>query len=219
MIKKLPLKYILTTMVFVIGVLTVSAQISLREISLKEQIENSSLVIEGKVIAKKSFWDADHRLIYTANTVEVYKVFKGEPVSFIEVITIGGTVGLKALLVSNSLKLHEGSLGVFTLYDSNVSLNSKNFIKNKQFRAYSSLQGFYKYDLYNDKAINAFRRRKGIISSFYNDIMRVTNLNYKEILSFNVLSAHKKYSQKNNSLAPTNITFAPTIIRLELNLS
>ena len=212
MIKKLPLKFVLTAMVFVISILTVSAQISLREISIKEQIENSSLVIEGKVIAKKSFWDADQRLIYTANTVEVYKVFKGEPVSFIEVITIGGTLGLKALVVSNSLKLHEGSLGVFTLYDSNVSLNSKNSIKNKQYKTYSSLQGFYKYDLYNDKAINVFSKRKGIKATLYSDIIRITNTNFKELSSFDVISAHKKSTQNNNLLPPAIITFAPTTI-------
>ncbi len=77
MIRKLRLKFTLTTLAFFIGFLTVSAQVSLREISLKEQLDNSSLVIEGKVIAKRTFWDVDRKSIYTANTVEVYKVFKG----------------------------------------------------------------------------------------------------------------------------------------------
>ena len=35
------------------------------------------LIAEGKVIEKKSFWNNEHTMIYTANTIEVYKLFKG----------------------------------------------------------------------------------------------------------------------------------------------
>ena len=92
-----------------------TAQVSIKETSLKNQIDNSSLVVEGKVISKKAFW-GDDGLIYTANTVEIYKVFKGELVETIEVITVGGTVGSRALISSTSLKLRENDTGIFMLY-------------------------------------------------------------------------------------------------------
>ena len=52
---------------------SVFSQTMLKEISLGQQINKSTLVIEGKVVSKRSFWQ--NSLIYTANTVEVYKVF------------------------------------------------------------------------------------------------------------------------------------------------
>ncbi len=42
------------------------AQGALKEIPLKQQIEKSSLIIEGKVISKQSFWDANRHNIYTS---------------------------------------------------------------------------------------------------------------------------------------------------------
>ncbi len=212
MIRKLRLKFTLTTLAFFIGFLTVSAQVSLREISLKEQLDNSSLVIEGKVIAKRTFWDVDRKSIYTANTVEVYKVFKGDAVETIEILTQGGIVGLEAVLFSHALKLGKGSLGIFTLYDSNVSVGSNNMTQFKQYKTYSSIQGFYKYDLQNDLATNTFNKRKGITTSFYNDVVKMTKRNYIEVSSFDIEKLQKKQSQKNSLFAPTNITFTPTVI-------
>jgi hypothetical protein len=79
------------------------------EVPLIEQVQNSSQIVEGKVIAKASYWDTAQGHIYTVNTVEVYKVFKGLPsTTLVEVITPGGTVGLSAELVTPSLELFEG---------------------------------------------------------------------------------------------------------------
>ena len=46
------------------------AQVMLKEISFKEQIDNSTMNVEREVIAKTSFWS--NNLIYTANTVKVH---------------------------------------------------------------------------------------------------------------------------------------------------
>ncbi|GAA4889613.1 hypothetical protein GCM10023311_12100 [Flaviramulus aquimarinus] len=192
------------------GYSSVIAQVSLKESSLKDQINNSSLVVEGKVVSKKSFWDVDHRLIYTANTVEVYKVFKGNTITTIDVITIGGTVGLTALIASNSLKLQKGSVGIFTLYDSNV--NSKSISKNKQFKTYGAIQGFYKYDLYTDAAANPFNKKQGIKSVFYNEIMSHTKMDFIEVADFNIESIRSKFNTNNKGPAITITNFSPTTI-------
>ncbi|PWH83670.1 hypothetical protein DIS18_03700 [Algibacter marinivivus] len=212
MIRKLPLKFTFLLLTFLINIPTIFAQVSLREISLKEQVDNSSLVAEGKVVAQRSFWDADHKLIYTANTVEVYKVFKGDVVETIEVLTVGGTVGLTALVSSHALKLHEGNIGVFTLHNNDVPIATVDITDKKQFRAYSGVQGFYEYDLDNNTVINKFSQRKGIQNTLYSDINNITKVNYKEVSAFDVLDEQRKFSQKNNSLPPASITFTPTTI-------
>lgn len=187
------------------------SQVALREIPLIQQIENSNLIIEGKVISKKSFWDSTNTLIYTSNTVEVYKVFKGNYIETVEVITVGGTVGLDALISSNSLKLSEGNIGVFMLYDSNITLSlSNNPTSIKQFRTYSSSQGFYKYDLYNDFVSNPFGRRSNIKSSFYKEITDKTKTNFIKVKDFDV-SLYNKETSTDKVLAPAITNFSPTV--------
>ena len=122
-IKTIP-QILLNIIFFAILGTTGYSQTLLREIPLGDQIEMSSLVIEGKVISKRSFWDSNRYNIYTVNTVQVLKVFKGKSVNEIEVVTIGGTVGSEALIVSPSLKLQEGDIGVFTLENNRTSLDA-----------------------------------------------------------------------------------------------
>ena len=183
------------------------AQEMLREISLKEQIDNSILVVEGEVLSKTSFWN--NNLIYTASTVRVFKVFKGEPVSTIEVITLGGTVNLEAMMVSSSLKLQTGAVGLFVLQNSDVTNAQVSKSAAKAFKPYSAIQGFYKYNLYDDVAVNPFNKKKGISSAFYKEIMTATGTNYVEVSSFNTVELNKSLNQK-GALAPSITNFNPT---------
>ncbi len=188
---------------------SVSAQLMIKEVSLSEQIEKSSLVLEGKVLSKKYFWNINHEKIYTVNTVEVYKVFKGETLSTIEIITPGGIVGLDAQIVYPSLKLNIEDTGVFTLNDNYVKLDTKELSNKRLFKAYGSLQGFYKYDIDSDIVANQFISKKGITSVFYNEIKTHTKTDYIQISNFNTQS---KLSKSNKtSLLPIAIeSFSPT---------
>jgi hypothetical protein len=210
--KKLAHQIVFVLLLFLMVGSNLNAQILLKEVSLKRQIENSSLVVEGKVLSKKSFWGNDG-IIYTANTIGVYKVFKGELLKTIAVITSGGMVGLRGLNVSNSLKLREGDIGVFMLQET-IKMNSsaKKFI-NKQFKSYGGVQGFYKYNIYEDVASNPFNAKKGISNIFYNEIIKLTKEPYKEIVKYDVSSITSKTKQSKQIQAPTAITFSPTIIR------
>ncbi len=191
---------------------TLFAQAVLREISLKQQVEKSSLIIEGKVISKQSFWDAKHHNIYTANTVKVYKVFKGQHINTIEVITPGGSVGFQAQRVSPSLELRNGDIGVFMLYDNNVAFSTENKSANKRFKPYSSVQGFYKYNVGEDVAVNPFSAKRGISNSFYNEIKSYTKLKYIEVSKFEVKEKSMSTNQKKNVLALgiTSFSSVPT---------
>ena len=190
-----------------IGLSNLNAQRLLKEISLKQQIENSSLVVEGEVVSKKSFWRDN--LIYTANTIEVYKVFKGELLKSIDVVTVGGAVDDKVLLVSSSLKLQKGNVGVFMLQHDAKNNSFVNKSSNKQFKPFGAIQGFYKYNTYDDVAINPFNKKQGISSIFYKEIMSITNKAFVEI-SINKVLESSKSSTANKSLAPSITSFNPT---------
>lgn len=201
---------VLFTLFFLVGTEVFLAQSMLTEISLEQQIEKSSLVVEGKVISKKSYWDSKRESIYTANTVEVYKVFKGDKNITVEIITPGGSVGLNAQIVTPSLDLEVGDLGVFTLYNNNIPLSKINKTTTKKFKAYGSVQGFYKYNIVTDVAVNSFNSKKGITKSFYNEIMKYTKSKYIETSNFDLAANQAKAEQaKNSFLVPDAFTFSP----------
>ncbi len=185
----------------------------LREIPLKQQIKNSSLVVEGKVIGKKSVWNADHNNIYTIHTIQVYKVFKGASVSTIDIITPGGKVNDVEQIVIPSLKLDENDTGVFTLYHDSIMENTLSKSSVKKFSVYSSLQGFYKYDVAQDVVSNPFSRKQTLSKSFYDEISSLTKSNYIEIAEFDIKKIQSKSLQnKGLLLPPGSITFNPTTI-------
>ena len=159
---------------------SIFAQVGLVEISLNEQIEKSELVVEGKVIAKESFWDSNHQNIYTKNTIEVYRVFKGKNYNQVEVITIGGVVDDRALTVTHSLQLSLKDKGVFTLIGSSTQLQNEKSLLQK-FKAYSGIQGFYKYDVISNNVHNVFKSYNGIENTFYQQIKSITKTDFSEI--------------------------------------
>ncbi|MCF8273861.1 MAG: T9SS type A sorting domain-containing protein [Flavobacteriaceae bacterium] len=198
--------------IFIVGVFLITtnvmSQVMLKQISLEQQINNSTLVIEGEVISKRSFWN--NNLIYTANTIKIYKVFKGEQLTTIDVITPGGVVENVNQIVSPSLKLNKGDLGVFTLYDNNIFFSSNSKLTNKQFIVYSSLQGFYKYNIKKDAVINPFSKTQGVTSVFYDKISSLTNSKYVEITKIDINGLYLKSSQTVKMLAPSISNFSPT---------
>ncbi len=185
---------------------------SLVEISIEQQIEQSSSIIEGKVISQNSFWDANHRNIYTRNTVEVYKVFKGEKVEYIDVITLGGVVDLVAQISSHSLQLRTHSLGVFMLHPARI-VNLQRKGGNKEYEAYSGIQGFYKYDVISNNANNVFKSHKGIEDAFYNKVQQVTQKKVVEIKKKKIVSKNSFKNSSSKAFLPVGITnISPTTI-------
>jgi hypothetical protein len=180
------------------------SQGALKEIPLNQQIEESSLVVEGKVIDQRSFWNLETGLIHTANTVEVYKVFKGVPIETLEVVTVGGTVGFNALIASNALKLRQGDIGLFTLTKSKL-VDPESSLVDAHFDPYGAVQGFYKYNLVYDLAVNVFNKISGIGTSFYEEVMEYTKLNYIEISRFDI-KRKLAVAKGSNSFPPSSLT-------------
>ena len=174
------------------------------EVNLNSRVNQSQLIVEGKVISSRSFWDANQYNIYTANKIEVYKIFKGNLSSTtIEVITPGGIVGNHKETVEPSLALRNSDVGIFILKNSSIPQIKSSVIP--QFEPYASVQGFIKYDLVTKKASSVFDSFNSIEVLLYNRITSITNLNFIELKSFSV-------SQKgniSNKMAPSISSFSP----------
>ncbi|MBO6605226.1 T9SS type A sorting domain-containing protein [Psychroserpens sp.] len=173
--KKTTLSTILLILTIVFGSNdSVYSQEMLYEVPMPQQVQASSQIVEGKVISKASLWDNAQMNIYTVNTVEVYRVFKGQSfVDTIEVITPGGTVNDNYEVVTPSLGLNVGDVGVFMLQGNNTSIS--NGTTRPKYKAYSSIQGFYKYDLASNTAYNPYYTVENITGSFYNLLQSLTN--------------------------------------------
>ncbi len=211
--KKILLKFFLALALMLSFGGVVFAQGMLMKVPLERQVENSSLVVEGRVVSQKSVWNADRNRILTLNTIEIYKVFKGKSSFQIEVVTPGGTVEGITQTVVPSLSLSKEDVGVFTLYDSNIGLEQKTDSSLKKYKPYSSLQGFYRYDLRSNTANNPFVRNKKISSGLYEQIMNITGQAYTELISFDVNEQSLAMKSKSNkALAPNISGFSPASV-------
>lgn len=148
-------------------------------VSFDQRVTNSKVIFEGKVISSKSYWDEKHFNIYTANVVEVYKVFKGNLTSStVELITNGGTVGSERETVTHTLELENGYVGVFMVNPETIKpVQNPNL---KSYRAYADSQGFVKYNLSDFSAQDPFTVYESI-SYLYGEIIKRTKTQYKEI--------------------------------------
>lgn len=185
------------------------AQTPLCEVPLSKKIEVSSLLIEGKVIDKHSFWDAEMKHIYTSNIVEIYKVFKGKySKSTVELITLGGAVGLQAEKVTPSLQLQRQDVGMFFMKNSDINTNElKKGLVN--FMPAVGKQSYYAYDLNKGTANGVFQKYDDISKTLYGEISKITNSDYKEIKEFSVKKKEivaSKVALATTSLSPISIS-------------
>jgi hypothetical protein len=186
---------------------------NLYEISLEEQVAQSSQIVEGKIIAKQSFWDKNRQNIYTVNTVDVYKVFKGQNFETIEIITEGGIVDLHAEVVNPSLELFIEDIGLFMLQANSIEFSIENTSSHRKFKPFASVQGFYKYDIYDNKAINPFHNIDGISEHFYTTITNLTSTEYSQVTEFDIDDLLIGIDESNSTLDAVSITsFSPTTI-------
>lgn len=184
---------------------------SLYKVSEEERIQNSTLIIEGKIMGQKSFWNDNHTMIYTANTVEVYKIFKGVvKTDMIEILTVGGTVGDRNITASDLLELDKGDVGVFFCYPNSFNLRSPSSNK-LMYDVWSSSQGCYKYDLLQKTASAPFVRYEGITGKLYNDLKNATGRNFENKKpSFSIESINPPTLNKQQ--APVISSFSPAIV-------
>ena len=176
-------QFLITLIFLTLSILSFS-QCVVEHWDLSKKVAKSELIIEGKVISTQGVWDANRGNIYTLNTIEVYKVFKGETgVIGHEIIlaTEGGIVDQEALVVSPSLELAQGEIGLFLVRKSTVQFETKELI----YKPTASIQSFISYDMSEYKAYDYQKTYNSITSDLYKDLKKSIGANYIEVKSFN----------------------------------
>lgn len=185
----------------------------LYKVELDEKVRHAGLIIEGRVTDKTSFWNNERTMIYTANTIEVYKVFKGAfPGKTIEVITHGGAVDNYFIEASDLLTLEKDQTGIFFCYPNTLGIASP-ASRSVLYDVYGSDQGFLRYDFVENKAFWPFENYDNIEQSVYPMIMQKTGQSMKVMnRSFNVTAALQS-TQTNGPAGIAAITsFSPTTV-------
>jgi PKD repeat protein len=177
------MKRILCSLIGIVAFAGLRAECSVIEVPLVQRVNASSLIVEGTVTEQYSYWNSTHTMIYTANKVELYKIFKGSVnTAAIEIITEGGTVGFDRITVEPTLVLHVGETGMFTcapLARVQANITSRNALP--QYEAYASLQGFVKYNEKTNTATDPFRVYSDIQTEVYNVCAPAGNAQYIEV--------------------------------------
>lgn len=186
---------------------------SLYPVSLDEKVQQSTLIVEGKVIEQTPFWNPTHTMIFTSNKVEVYKVFKGSvSTQYIEILTQGGTLDNLVMGATELLELERGHIGVFFCFPNSIRLNSP--VTNQPlFDVYSSGQGFFNYDLDNQSAAAPFVRYTNIENEMYSALQAKTGRPFEDkVPSFKVSSLAPSSKKGPTPLAPGITSFSPATV-------
>lgn len=166
------MKFKITSFIVLLHVLSqTNAFAQIIEVPLSERINQSTYIVEGKVIKQSCFWDKQHASIYTSHQIEIYKILKGKySGSEIEIITEGGQIGDNMQAASESLELRMGEIGIFFLEPSSVkkgdSVNSEQHL----YRTFGGTQGFIKYDLSTKSGNDSFKNYNNICNDIFNPI-------------------------------------------------
>jgi hypothetical protein len=186
-------------------------QCMLIPLSLEQRLDQSSLVIEGKVLSQSSFWDRTHQHIYTSNIVKVYKLFKGVlQTDNVEIITEGGIVQNEMQLLSSTLALSKDETGIFFLYPTANLTQGKSIAS---YMVYSSLQGFIKYDLVNRIAIEPFKKYDAIQEA-REVVTATTNKPFKVISEVDAAlkQAEQPFQKFKTTAVPVITSFSPASV-------
>lgn len=178
------MKQLLTTIFFLASSIFSFSQCVVEHWDLSKRVAKSDIIVEGKVVSKKGAWDANRGNIYTFNTIEIYKIFKGSSSSIggqITLATEGGVVGQEALVVRPSLELSVGDVGVFLIGNSAVPFETNETV----YRPIASVQSFISYDMSEFKAYDYVKSYNSISSDLYKDLKKNVGEKYKELVPFN----------------------------------
>ncbi|MDQ3051869.1 MAG: PKD domain-containing protein [Bacteroidota bacterium] len=166
---------------------SMQAQCMTYQVPLHQRVMNSTVIIEGKIISKSSFWNAASNFIYTSNVIEVYKVFKGGiTASQVEIITEGGTIGNTMIVAEPTLILNINDIGVFFGIPAGQLNPSSPRPPSLQFEGYASNQSFIRYDVKSLQAVEPFTVYTDIATDIYQYITIAVSQNYTEIIPYNV---------------------------------
>ena len=186
----------------------------MKEVSLEQRANQSTYIVEGKVINQTPFWNPQHTLIYTAYIVDVYKILKGSGTpSRIELIAQGGQLDGKWHVLNPNINLSPGMTGIFFCQPSTIT-NSPNVIPvNFKFSLYALSQGTVLYNEINGTASEPFHTYSDVKNELYDKISQLSGTSYKQVKSYNLERIVSENNKNNVSRATPVITsFSPNPI-------
>lgn len=155
--------------------------------TIEDQVTDNALVVEGVIVSKEAYYDATYQRIYTSNTVQIHKVFKGEiDVGEIVVITEGGIIGNKMQVATPSLEVEEGETGLFFLNPAPDEKKPSNAATTTLFYyPNDNALSFIKYDDFGQEAVSVFEKYTDIEGELYQRIQDQTQYAYKSVAPLN----------------------------------
>ena len=169
---------LLVVQILLLPVKEVNAQCMTYAVSLEERVSQSEAVALGEVTMQMSYEVLETGRIYTANVIEVKAWLKNAvPDDKVIVITDGGVVGDRAMIVHPSLKLQMQHDYVLFLEADNDSLSNPILRQTmpgiRQCRAYADGQGaiIKQFGLYRDIHAEPVRDEEGM----FNRVQKLSN--------------------------------------------
>lgn len=196
---------LLFTVIFsLFGLMSIqTANAQMLEIPFNNKIQQSTLIVEAKVLQQQSYWNDANNRIFTANEIEIYKVFKGQLSSGThQIITQGGIVGNDKHEVCPSLQLSVGDVGVFLLENSTANLSVVNGLK---LSAIAESQGFYKYNEISGKAVSPFDYNQTV-----NQLHTVIQVQTNQVFTQNIPYNFELFQFSESGLPPSISNISPT---------
>lgn len=176
--------------------------------TIESLFNKSAKVFFGEVIDKQSYWDVEHKMIYTVHKVKVSKSYKGNSNQFEYVLKKGGTVGLQGVIVKPNIRINKESSGFFMVKNlSSVELDGFS-ITDKFMVLSSGINGFLSYDSY-DKSVRIPGKPKKSLSTFENELEKLSKKKIKLVdglLNHNIFVTQTAISSASiSSISPLSI--------------
>jgi len=152
-------------------------------IPILERINQVDYIFEGVVIESNPYFIDNDRTIYTSNTIEIHKVFKGDiSCGTIELICEDGEINGVEQTSSHALNLTVGQIGVFLGKQTNKELSTIDFYSetnSEKIEATYQNQSFIKYwyDGINYQASDLWLQYDSI-EQFYSFTQQVIGYSY-----------------------------------------
>lgn len=155
-----------------------NANCLLSKVTIDNRSKNSQAIIEGQITGQHSYWNAEKSAIYTVNTIQVNSILKGSAANTVEIITPGGELDGRLLVVEPNAKMRVGAKGIFFLNNNTVALN--NFSSSlKQYEIYALAQGFIELNPFTGKYNDPFDEYQNK-AAVYSLIQKATGISYRE---------------------------------------
>ncbi len=177
----------------------------LKKVSIDQRTQNSQLIVNGEIKSQRSCWNFEKTSIYTVSTVEVLNYLKGDAPTTIEIVTPGGELDGKLIVVEPNAELKVGSRGFFFLKENTTALNYTS--RAKKFEIYSLAQGFIEQDLTTNSYRDPFDQYQNI-NTVASLIGKTTGVEYR----LNASASRLNVNNAVNNSGGTPITLSPSRI-------